>query len=161
MREIDCRTITEAVSDMCVAANCLISEDIHAALRAAEQREDNALGKNVLGTLLANAEVAQGKMIPICQDTGMTVVFAEIGQDVHITGGGLEEAVNAGVAKGYTDGFLRKSVVADPIDRQNTGDNTPAVLHCRLAPGDGFTLTVAPKGFGSENMSALKMLKPS
>lgn len=161
MREVDCDKIIGAVSEMCISANCLISSDIHCALCAAEKREEAPLGRDVLSTLLANAEVAREKMIPICQDTGMAVVFVEIGQEVRLTGGGLEEAVNAGVAKGYTEGFLRKSVVADPIDRRNTGDNTPAVIHCRVVPGEALKLTVAPKGFGSENMSALKMLKPS
>ena len=161
MREVDCRKITDAVSEMCISANCLISEDIQCALCAAEKLEDNILGRGVLSTLLANADIAAEKMIPICQDTGMAVVFVEIGQEVHITGGDLEEAINAGVAKGYQEGFLRKSVVADPIDRRNTGDNTPAVIHYQVVSGDGLKITVAPKGFGSENMSALKMLKPS
>lgn len=161
MREVDCLKITEAVSEMCISANCLISKDIQCALSAAEKAEDNPLGQGVLSTLLANADIAAEKMIPICQDTGLTVVFVEIGQEVHITGGYLEDAINAGVAKGYTEGYLRKSVVADPIARENTGDNTPAVIHYKVVPGDGLRITVAPKGFGSENMSTLKMLKPS
>ena len=161
MREVTAQKIIEAVSEMCISANCLISKDIQCALQAAERTEDNPLGQGVLSTLLTNADIAEEKMIPICQDTGMAVVFVEVGQEVHLAGGGLEEAINAGVAKGYKEGYLRKSVVADPIARENTGDNTPAVIHCRIVPGDGLKITVAPKGFGSENMSALKMLKPS
>lgn len=161
MREIDCQQITEAVSRMCQTTNCLISPDIRAALVRAEARESSPLGREILGTLLQNACVAEEQMIPICQDTGLTVVFVEIGQEVHISGGSLEEAINAGVVRGYRDGFLRKSVVADPIRRINTGDNSPAVIHYQIVPGDRLKLTLAPKGFGSENMSALKMLKPS
>lgn len=161
MREIDCQQITEAVSRMCLTTNCLISPDIRAALVRAEAQESSPLGREVLGTLLQNARVAEEEMIPICQDTGLSVVFVEIGQEVHITGGSLEEAINAGVVRGYRDGFLRKSVVADPIRRINTGDNSPAVIHYQIVPGDRLKLTLAPKGFGSENMSALKMLKPS
>ncbi|UQZ88154.1 fumarate hydratase [Deltaproteobacteria bacterium Smac51] len=161
MREISFDQIREAISQMCIEANCLISEDIRCALKKAEQAEENPLGREVLGTLLANAVVAEEKMIPICQDTGMTVVFMEIGQEVHVTGGSIAEAVNAGVAKGYEEGYLRKSVVADPIRRENTKNNTPAVIHYNIVPGDKLSITVSPKGFGSENMSALKMLKPS
>ena len=146
---------------MCVEANCLIGEDIRSALSRACSEEENPLGREVLTTLLENARVAQKQMIPICQDTGLAVIFLELGQDLHIVGGHLAEAVNAGVAKGYREGYLRKSVVKDPIDRENTGDNTPAVIHYQIVPGDKLKITVAPKGFGSENMSALKMLKPS
>lgn len=161
MRVIDCRQITEAISRMCLTANCLISPDIRAALARGQEAETLELGRNVLETLLQNAQVAEEQMIPICQDTGMAVVFAEIGQAVQIVGGGLEEAINAGVVRGYQEGYLRKSVVADPIRRVNTGDNSPAVIHYQIVPGDRLKLTLAPKGFGSENMSALKMLKPS
>lgn len=161
MRDIDSRQITEAVCRMCLTTNCLISPDIRAALARAEAQESSPLGREVLGTLLRNACVAEEEMIPICQDTGLTVVFVEIGQEVHITGGSLEEAINAGVVRGYQEGYLRKSVVADPIRRVNTGDNSPAVIHYQIVPGDRLKLTLAPKGFGSENMSALKMLKPS
>lgn len=161
MREITCDKVVDKVSELCIKANCLISPDIKCALSQAKIEETSALGQEVLATLLDNAEIASEKMIPICQDTGLTVVFVEIGQEVHVTGGSLEEAINRGVAKGYQEGFLRKSVVSDPIDRKNTGDNTPAVIHYKLVPGDSFKITVAPKGFGSENMSALRMLKPS
>lgn len=161
MRDISCDTIRDAVAELCINANCLISEDIRHAIDAAKKNETNPLGRQVLGTLLENAQVAKDKMIPICQDTGMTVVFVEMGQDAHITGGAIAEAINAGVAKGYEEGYLRKSVVADPIRRENTKNNTPAVIHYTVAPGDKVKITVAPKGFGSENMSALKMFKPS
>ncbi len=160
MREIPAEKVTEAISEMCLEANCLISRDIRAALAGAEARERRPLAREVLGTLLANADVAEEEMIPICQDTGMAVVFVEIGQDARVVGD-LTAAVNAGVARGYETGFLRKSVVADPIRRLNTGDNTPAVIHYQIVTGDRLKLTVAPKGFGSENMSALKMLTPS
>ena len=146
---------------MCLKANCLISPDIRAALACARKNEHLPLGREILATLLQNAQIAEEQMIPICQDTGLAVVFVEIGQEIHITGGSLEEAINEGVIKGYQEGYLRKSVVADPIRRQNTGDNSPAVIHYELVPGDRLKLTVAPKGFGSENMSALKMLKPA
>ncbi|MDR0882521.1 MAG: fumarate hydratase [Candidatus Adiutrix sp.] len=161
MREIPCALITTAISEMCVSANCLLAGDIRRALAEAHKREDSPLGREVLATLLANAEVAADRMIPICQDTGMAVVFIEMGQEVHITGGSLVEAVNLGVARGYAQGYLRKSVVRDPVRRENTGDNTPAVIHCQIVVGDQLKVTVAPKGFGSENMSALKMLKPA
>ena len=161
MREIPVERITRAVAEMCINCNCLIDPHIKTAFTEAEKRETNPLGRQVLETLLKNSEVAADLMIPICQDTGLTVVFVEIGQEVHLTGGSLEEAINAGVAQGYTEGYLRKSVVKDPLDRENTGDNTPAVIHYQVVPGDQLKLTVSPKGFGSENMSALKMLKPS
>lgn len=161
MREIKAAQITEAVSRMCLQANCLISPDIRSALERGRASEAPGLARDVLDTLLENARVAEAEMIPICQDTGMAVVFAEIGQEVHIVGGQLAEAVNAGVARGYEEGFLRKSMVADPIRRKNTGDNCPAVIHYEVVPGDRLRLTVAPKGFGSENMGGLKMLKPA
>ena len=161
MKEIDCQVISEEVARLCIDSNCIISPDIKITFINAKKNEDSPIAKNVLNTLLDNAEIAAGKMIPICQDTGMTVVFVEIGQDVHIVGGNLDAAINAGVAKGYEQGYLRKSVVDDPIRRVNTQNNTPAVIHYTLVPGDQLKITVSPKGFGSENMSALKMLKPS
>lgn len=161
MNEIEAKRISQAVYEMCISSNCLVSDDIKAALEAAEKKESEALPKSVLKTLLENAEVARDNMIPICQDTGLAVVFVELGQEARIVGGSLEEAINEGVARGYTEGYLRASVVSDPIRRVNTKNNTPAVIHCRLAPGDRLKITVAPKGFGSENMGALKMLKPS
>lgn len=161
MREIDTSLISQAVCEMCISSNCLVGSDIKNALSNAEKNESSPLGRTVLKTLLANADIAESKTIPICQDTGMVVVFIELGQDARIVGGNLEEAVNEGVAKGYTEGYLRASVVSDPIRRVNTKNNTPAVIHYKLVPGDKVKITVSPKGFGSENMSALKMLKPS
>ena len=168
VREIEVGRITETVADLCIRANVLLNDDIACALRqgaVSEPRELSSgmpsLARDVLNILLDNADVARQDALPICQDTGMAVVFVELGQDVHLTGGSLEEAVNAGVAAGYERGYLRKSVVRDPIRRVNTGDNTPAVLHVRIVPGDRLKITVAPKGFGSENMSRLVMLKPS
>jgi fumarate hydratase subunit alpha len=161
MRELHCGLITEAVGEMCVAANCRLGEDVKAALAEAERLETNPLGRMVLRTLLENAALAEAENIPICQDTGLAVVFLEVGQDLHLTGGGLEEAVQAGVARGYEAGYLRKSIVSDPLRRVNTGDNTPAVIHFRPVPGDRLKITVAPKGFGSENMGALALLKPA
>ena len=161
MREIDTKLISQAVSEMCINSNCLIGSDIKQAFTAAEKNESSSLGRNVLQTLLENADIAEDKMIPICQDTGMVVVFIELGQEARLVGGNIEDAVNEGVAKGYTEGYLRASVVADPIRRVNTKNNTPAVIHYRLVPGDQVRIIVSPKGFGSENMSALKMLKPS
>jgi len=161
MRELDCGLITEAVSEMCVTANCRLGDEVKAALARAERLETNPLGRAVLRTLLENAALAEAENIPLCQDTGLAVVFLEVGQDLHLTGGSLYEAVNAGVARGYEAGCLRRSVVRDPLRRENTGDNTPAVIHCRLTPGDRLKITVAPKGFGSENMGALALLTPT
>ncbi len=161
MREISCEEIRDAVAELCIRANCLIGEDVRRALVQAEKDETSPLGREVLETLLKNARVAEEKMIPICQDTGLAVVFVELGQDAHVRGGDLAGAINIGVARGYEEGFLRKSVVADPVRRANTKNNTPAVIHYTVVPGDRLSITVAPKGFGSENMSALKMLKPS
>ena len=146
---------------MCIQANHYLSADMDAAMKHAADTEQSELGKKILHQLQDNLKIADEEMIPICQDTGMAVIFAKIGQDVHFVGGSFKDAVNAGVAKGYTEGYLRKSVVADPLRRVNTGDNTPAVLHIELVEGDKVELTVAPKGFGSENMSALKMFTPS
>ena len=161
MRTIQAAAITETVAKLCIQANTHLPGDIVAALDAARQSEPWPLARETLGLLWDNMELAEQKDLPICQDTGMACVFAEIGQDVHITGGSFEEAVDEGVRQGYTEGYLRKSVVADPIRRGNTGDNTPAVLTVRLVPGDKLRLTLAPKGFGSENMSVLKMFKPA
>lgn len=161
MREIPTDLITQAVSDMCLEASCLISPDIRAALEAAEQKETNALSREALSTLCQNADIAEKMMIPLCQDTGMAIIFVEVGQEVRIVGGDLTAALNAGIAQGYEKGYLRKSVVSDPIARHNTQDNTPAVIHYNIVSGDYLKLVLAPKGFGSENMSALKMLNPS
>jgi fumarate hydratase subunit alpha len=161
MRDINVETITEAVRNLCIDANHKLSPDMERALSDAGEKEKSPLGRQILGQLQENLDIAGKDMIPICQDTGMAVLFMEIGQDVHLTGGDLEEAVNAGVKKGYTEGYLRKSVVSDPLIRENTGDNTPAVIHERIVPGDKIKLTLAPKGFGSENMSRIFMLKPA
>ena len=161
MKVIEVSKVTETIKDMCIEANHFLSDDMKAALYNAQKEEDSALGKQILGQLQENLSIAGEDMIPICQDTGMAVVFMEIGQDVHFTGGSLEEAINEGVRRGYVDGFLRKSVVADPLIRENTKDNTPAVIHYEMVPGENVTITLAPKGFGSENMSRVFMLKPA
>ena len=162
MRTIDVSQITTAVAQLAVDANYYLSNDIRTALESGREREESPLGKAILGQLVENACIARDEQMPICQDTGMAVVFMEVGQDVHITGGSVIEAVNDGVAIGYTEGYLRKSVVAEPLfNRKNTGDNTPAILHTSLVPGDKIKIALAPKGFGSENMSALRMFKPS
>ncbi len=161
MRELHVSQLTELVARLCVQANTHLPDDLCRTIRQAEAGETAPLAKAILGDMEANFTFAGEKGLPICQDTGMAVVFLTLGQDVHFVGGGVEEAVNAGVAKGYTEGFLRCSVVADPLRRTNTGDNTPAVLHVRLAPGEAVRVTVAPKGFGSENMSRMKMFTPA
>ena len=161
MREISTKEITALVADMCIKSNCYLNEDIENAIREGKNHESNPIASEILSDILKNADIARRDEVPICQDTGMAVFFLELGQDVHITGGGLYDAINQGVRTGYQDGYLRKSVVADPIRRGNTGDNTPAVIHTEIVDGDVFRLTIAPKGFGSENMSAVKMLKPS
>lgn len=161
MREIDVSVVRQAVEEMCIEANCRVSPDIYEALEAGRSREVSPIGKYILEQLLENARVADQEKMPICQDTGVTVIFLSVGQDIHFTGGDLTEAVNEGVRKGYRDGYLRKSVVRDPLDRVNTGDNTPAVVHFDLLPGEEVLLTVAPKGFGGENMSRIFMLKPA
>jgi fumarate hydratase subunit alpha len=161
MKEINVNSIIELVQKLCIDSNCYLNEDIEQALSACLAREESALAKDVIGTILENAKIAGEEQAPICQDTGMAVVFIELGTEVHIFGGDLEEAVNEGVRRGYEKGYLRKSVVRDPIDRVNTKDNTPAVIHYSVNRGDKLKITVAPKGAGSENMSALKMLKPS
>ena len=160
IKEIDVSIISDTVARLCITANKMLPCDIECRLHASVASEKSKLGKSVLCDLERNLEAAKQYDIPICQDTGMAVVFLEIGQDVHLTGGDLTAAVNEGVARGYTDGLLRKSVVSDPLRRVNTNDNTPAVLHVRIVKGDKVRVTVAPKGFGSENMSAMHMLTP-
>ena len=161
MREIAVREITEAVRDLCIEANYGLSEDMEQALQDAAREETSPLGREILKKLVDNLEIAGRDQIPICQDTGMAVVFLHVGQEVHLTGGDLTKAVNEGVRRGYAEGYLRKSVVSDPILRENTGDNTPAVIHTEIVPGEQVRITVAPKGFGSENMSRVFMLKPA
>ena len=161
MREIKAAQITAAVRQLCIEANRVLPQDLEACIRCAAEKETSSLGKAILSDLCGNMDAARELQIPVCQDTGMAVIFAEIGQEVHFTGGSFEEAVNEGVHLGYTEGLLRCSVAADPIRRDNTGDNTPAVIHTRLVPGDRVSLTVAPKGFGSENMSRLQMMTPA
>jgi fumarate hydratase subunit alpha len=162
MRQVHADSIAAAVADLCQQANRCLPEDVVAALRSARERETSDLAREVLGQLLRNAEVAADGGLPLCQDTGVAVVFVDLGQDVHLVGGALQEAVDEGVRRGYDEGHLRKSLVADPLDRaSNTGDNTPGVVHVRSVPGDRLTIHVAPKGGGSENMSALWMLTPA
>lgn len=161
MRELHTDIIIEAVKDMCISANLYLAPDMEQAIKQAADAEDGSLGKQILGQLIENMEIAAEDRIPICQDTGMAVFFVSVGQDLHITGMSLTDAINEGVRQGYTEGFLRKSVVADPLIRENTKDNTPAIIHYDIAPGDKLTITIAPKGFGSENMSRVFMLKPA
>lgn len=161
MRELDVSVVRDAVARLCVAANTRLPEDVKKAIDEFWSKEDWAIAKGVLENIVENYKIADSENVPICQDTGMACVFLEVGQEVHFVGGGLYDAVNAGVRRGYTEGYLRKSVVADPVRRGNTGDNTPAVVYTDIVPGDKVKITVGPKGFGSENMSAIKMLKPS
>ncbi|WP_300662542.1 fumarate hydratase [uncultured Acetatifactor sp.] len=161
MRILNLSKVTETVKEMCIEANHFLSEDMECALRTAAEKEESPLGKQILDQLGENMRIAGADMIPICQDTGMAVIFMEIGQEVHFEGGILEDAVNEGVRQGYAEGFLRKSVVKDPLIRENTKDNTPAVIHYSIVPGEQVKITVAPKGFGSENMSRIFMLKPA
>lgn len=161
MRTIDVKLVTDALKEMCIEANHYLTEDMKCALNNAVATEQAPLGKQILEQLQDNLKIAAQDMIPICQDTGMAVVFLEIGQEVHFEGGSLEDAIHEGVRRGYVDGFLRKSVVKDPLIRENTGDNTPAVIHYEIVPGDQVKITLAPKGFGSENMSRVFMLKPA
>ena len=161
MRTVHVEEVTKHIKEMCIEANHFLSSDMKCALDKAALEEKNSLGKQILNQLQENLEIAGTDMIPICQDTGMAVVFAQVGQEVHFEGGSLEEAIHEGVRQGYVEGFLRKSVVKDPIFRENTKDNTPAVIHYGIVPGDKVKLTVAPKGFGSENMSRVLMLKPA
>ena len=161
MREIHISKIIEAVKELCVEANYYLSDDVRNTLYHAKKSETWPLAENILEQIILNSDIAKNENKPICQDTGMACVFLEIGQDVHIIGGLLEDAINEGVRRGYDEGFLRKSVVKDPINRINTKDNTPAIIYYDIVPGDKIKITVAPKGFGSENMSRIKMLKPS
>lgn len=161
MRTLNVREITAGIKEMCIEANHFLTEDMKCAMQHAAETEEAPLGRQILGQLQENLEIAGRDRIPICQDTGMAVVFAEIGQDVHLEGGLLEDAIHEGVRQGYTEGFLRKSVVGDPLLRENTKDNAPAVIHYSIVEGDRVRLTLAPKGFGSENMSRIFMLKPA
>ena len=161
MRSIHVDEISRNIKEMCIEANYYLSDDMKNALYKAADQEENPLGCQILNQLKENLAIAGEEQIPICQDTGMAVVFAEVGQDVHLVGGNVEDAVNEGVRQGYVDGYLRKSVVKDPIYRENTKDNTPAIIHYSIVPGDRVKITVAPKGFGSENMSRVFMLKPA
>ena len=162
MREIDAKQITETVAQMCKEAAYYLPDDVYNAMKKARETETSPVGQNVLDQIIRNAEIAKAEDRPYCQDTGMTIVFLEVGQDLHITGGSLEDAVNEGISKGYTEGYLRKSVVAEPLfNRVNTKDNTPGVIYTKIVPGDKLKITVAPKGFGSENKSGVKMLVPA
>lgn len=161
MKTINCAQITEVVKKLCIDSNYFLGEDVLNAFENFKVHEKSLIGRDVFDNLLLNAKISKEENIPMCQDTGMAVVFVEIGQEVTVEGGNLTDAINLGVAKGYEEGFLRKSIVKDPLERENTGNNTPAIIHYDILPGNELKITVAPKGFGSENMSALKMLKPS
>lgn len=161
MRELDVKVITENIKEMCIEATYFLTEDMKNVLDDSVTKEESPLGKQILQQLQENLKIAGDEMIPICQDTGMAVVFIKVGQDVHFTGGNIEDAINEGVRQGYTEGYLRKSVVKDPIIRENTKDNTPAIIHYSIVEGNDVEITVAPKGFGSENMSRIFMLKPA
>lgn len=161
IREVNTDNITNLVEKLCIEANCYLTDDIFDCLETCRSMEKSSLGKDILNTLVENARIARDETVPICQDTGMAVIFVTVGQDIHIAGGSLEDSIHEGVRRGYEKGYLRKSVVRDPLNRVNTKDNTPAIIHYEIVPGDDFRIIVAPKGFGSENMSGLKMLKPS
>ena len=161
MREVNVDKVTENIKEMCIEANHFLTDDMKKVFKNAVVSEESPLGKQVLNQLNENLDIAANDMIPICQDTGMAVVFINVGQDVHFTNGNITDAINEGVRQGYVDGYLRKSVVNDPIIRENTKDNTPAVIHYNIVPGDKVDITLAPKGFGSENMSRIFMLKPA
>jgi fumarate hydratase subunit alpha len=161
MRNVNVELIAESVRKLCMDANYYLGDDVVEAIRSAKGKEESPLGREILEQILQNAEIAKNEQMPLCQDTGLTAVFAELGQEVHIEGGSFEEAIQEGVRHGYKDGYLRKSMVEDPLRRKNTGDNTPAVISTRLVAGDKIKITILPKGGGSENMSAIKMLKPS
>ena len=161
MREVSTDEITKNIKEMCIEANYILSDDVKNKIINSAAVENSEIGKKILSQLEENMEIAEREQIPICQDTGMAVVFIKVGQEVHITGGNLEDAINQGVREGYTEGYLRKSVVKDPLIRENTKDNTPAIIHYEIIPGDKVEITVAPKGFGSENMSRVCMLKPA
>lgn len=161
MRTIHTDIIIDTIKDMCISANIFLAADMEGRLRQAAKEEDGKLGKQIMNQLIENMEIAAKEEIPICQDTGMAVFFVSVGQDLHIEGKNLTDAINEGVRRGYTEGYLRKSVVKDPLIRDNTGDNTPAIIHYDIVPGDKLEITIAPKGFGSENMSKVYMLKPA
>lgn len=161
VRSVNVELLTENIKEMCIQANHFLAPDMDKAMRDAHEKETRPLAKQILGQLLENLDIAGKDMMPICQDTGMAVVFLKVGQDVHFEGGSVEDAVNEGVRQGYAEGYLRKSVVGDPLLRVNTKDNTPAIIHYEIVPGDQVEITVAPKGFGSENMSKICMLKPA
>lgn len=161
VRSVNVELLTENIKEMCIQANHFLAPDMDKAMRDAHEKETRPLAKQILGQLLENLDIAGKDMIPICQDTGMAVVFLKVGQDVHFEGDSVEDAVNEGVRQGYAEGYLRKSVVGDPLLRVNTKDNTPAIIHYEIVPGDQVEVTVAPKGFGSENMSKICMLKPA
>ncbi len=161
MRQINTQKITEEVKKMCISSNCNLNDDIYNALKEAKETEPSPVGCEMLNQLITNADIAKNEQIPICQDTGLAVVFVTIGQEVHITGGSLTDAINEGVRQGYTEGYLRKSVVKDPFIRVNTNDNTPAIIHYNIVEGDKLKIEIAPKGAGSENMSKIFMLKPA
>lgn len=161
MKTINVNEIIKTVKELSIEANYYLPNDVKEAIEEAEKNEKWPIANNILNKILENSQIAAAEKMPICQDTGMACVFVDIGQDVHITGGSLEEAINEGVRQGYAEGFLRKSVVKDPIHRVNTNDNTPALIYYNMVPGDKVKITVAPKGFGSENMSRIAMLKPS
>jgi fumarate hydratase subunit alpha len=161
MRNINAESVTEAVRKLCMDANYYLGEDVVAALETAQGKEESPLGKEIINQILENAKIARTEKMPLCQDTGLSAFFVELGQEVHIEGGNFEEAIQEGVRQGYRDGYLRKSIVEDPLRRKNTGDNTPAVISIHIVPGDRVKITILPKGGGSENMSAVKMLKPS
>lgn len=161
MREIQASVITDTIERLCIEANQVLPDDIKKSIQDCRASEDGEIACGILDNIIENYQIAENEQVPICQDTGMACVFLEIGQDVHIVGGDLTEAVNEGVRRGYTNGYLRKSVVKDPVRRGNTGDNTPAMLYTEIVPGENIKITVGPKGFGSENMSAIRMFKPS
>lgn len=161
MKEVQVSKITEEVKRLCIEANYYLNSDVRKRFEEAKGKETSEVAKNIINILVENADIAKNENMPMCQDTGLTVVFVEMGQEVHVAGGSLEDAINEGIRQGYSEGFLRKSVVGDPIERINTKDNTPAVIHYNIVPGDKLKIIVSPKGFGSENMSQLKMLKPS
>lgn len=161
MRTLHTDKIIEAVKEMCISANLYLADDMDGKIRQAAKEEDSTLGKQILNQLIENMEIAGEDQTPICQDTGMAVFFVNVGQNLHIEGMNLTDAINEGVRRGYTEGYLRKSVVKDPLQRENTGDNTPAIIHYDIVPGDQLEITIAPKGFGSENMSKVYMLKPA
>lgn len=161
MRNVDVKLVTDNIKEMCIEANHFLSKDMEKVFNCAVEKEKSPLGRQVLSQLKENLEIAGNEMIPICQDTGMAVIFISVGQEVHFEGGNITDAINEGVRQGYNEGYLRKSVVSDPIFRENTKDNTPAIIHYEITEGDRIDITVAPKGFGSENMSRVFMLKPS